>query len=401
VQSQKPIDIEHYSYTLPDDRIAKYPLPDRDASKMLIYRQGKISKARFSELPSFLPSPADLFLNNTRVIHARLIFHRPTGSRIEIFCLAPHDPGDYQLAFTSKDKCIWRCMVGNLKKWKENKLEMTASTPAGPFLLTAEKIEIETNSVLVCFSWNNKLTFGQVIEQYGIIPIPPYLERESENIDNDRYQTFYSRTDGSVAAPTAGLHFTPEVFTELNNRDISINEITLHVGAGTFQPVKEKNARRHAMHNEFISIERSVIEQLSNTKLPVIATGTTTLRTIESLYWLGVKSIQTKKICTTLDQWEYNSLPTDLPTTEVFSALNERLKEEGIQRFIASTNIMIIPGYEFRVVKTLITNFHQPKSTLLLLIAAFIGEDWKKVYMFALENEFRFLSYGDSSLLMI
>jgi S-adenosylmethionine:tRNA ribosyltransferase-isomerase len=394
------LDICDYDYALPDVRIAKYPLEHRDRSKLLIYQRGKVSEDRFKNLPDYLPLHSDLYLNNTRVIHARLKFRRKSGAAIEVFCLAPCEPADYQLAFSAERSCTWKCMVGNLGKWKNDTLELNIMLHDTAVILTAKKLKVEGGAVRVHFSWNGSFTFGQIVKHAGTIPIPPYLNREAENIDKERYQTVYSKPEGSVAAPTAGLHFTPDMFDKLHQKQIRTYEITLHVGAGTFQPVKNNNALDHSMHSEFFSIDRKIIEQLAISESPVIAAGTTTLRALESLYWLAVKSTINDRICTTLDQWEHDGLPSDHTAKQAFNHLHRLMLKQGIKQFNAKTSIMIVPGYKFRVINGLITNFHQPKSTLLLLVAAFIGDDWKKVYEYALSHEFRFLSYGDSSLLL-
>jgi S-adenosylmethionine:tRNA ribosyltransferase-isomerase len=393
------IDISEFAYALPDFRIAKYPLERRDKSKLLIYKEGLICQDFFNNLDNHLPFPSDLYLNNTRVIHARLIFRRPTGAFIEIFCLTPVDPMDYQRSFASENSCTWKCMVGNLKKWKDDSLQQSSVIKTQRIELIAEKVEVNTDSVLVRFTWNGKISFGEIMDELGKIPIPPYLNRDAEQVDNDRYQTIYSRPDGSVAAPTAGLHFTPEVFRSLEQKNIETHEITLHVGAGTFKPVKSENALDHSMHKEYFSIPMPVIENFARSDNPVIAVGTTTLRTLESLFWLAVKSVKQHSIARKLDQWEYTEFNTNIPKKEIFRQFYELLRAGESKEFSAETGIMIIPGYEFKIVNKLITNFHQPCSTLLLLVSAFIGEAWKDVYAYALENDFRFLSYGDSSLL--
>lgn len=393
------INIDDYLYDLPEDKIAKYPLPRRDESKLLVYRNGKIEESRFSEISQHLPAKSRLIYNNTRVMHARITFRKETGAIIEIFCLTPHDPVDYQLSFSQTKTCVWKCMVGNLKKWKTGKLSLITEISGKKYTIEAEKAGQDSNSSLIRFSWNNDIWFGKLLDHLGTIPIPPYLKRSSETIDNTRYQTIYSRPEGSVAAPTAGLHFTESVFETLKKKNITLNEITLHVGAGTFQPVKNKNALEHTMHREFFSVSTDLIKLLIDPKYPVISTGTTTLRTLESLYWLGLKSIKTGKLHTYLEQWENKKLNADIPTYEVFSGFYDLLTKSNMREFQADTQIMIVPGYQFRVTNALITNYHQPGSTLLLLVAAFIGEDWEKVYEYSLANNFRFLSYGDSSLL--
>jgi S-adenosylmethionine:tRNA ribosyltransferase-isomerase len=393
------ISISDYSYELPEEKIARYPLRKRDTSKLLVFRDGLITENRFNFLSSYLPEKSILFFNNTKVIHARLLFTRSTGASVEIFCISPADPQDYQAAFSSEKTVTWLCMVGNLKKWKQDSLSMTVRCRNRKVILVAEKISRLDDGVIVSFSWDDDISFGEIIDAAGRMPIPPYLNRPPEAIDEERYQTVYSKYDGSVAAPTAGLHFTPAVINEIRDKGISIHEITLHVGAGTFQPVKSENAMVHKMHRELFSVELSTINLLGKAEFAVIATGTTTLRTLESLYWLAVKSVRSGKVENSLEQWEYSQIQKEPPRTEVFRSFYDLLIRHNLGHYKAYTGIMIVPGYKFKVVDALITNYHQPKSTLLLLVAAFIGKGWKKVYDYALENDFRFLSYGDSSLL--
>jgi len=328
-----------------------------------------------------------------------LIFQRRTGTSIEIFCLSPYQPADYQLAFFATGSCTWECMIGNMKKWKNESLELRIRFNKKTLILCAEKIKITENGVLVYFTWNVAISFERLLEITGAMPIPPYLKRNAESIDEERYQTTYSKFSGSVAAPTAGLHFTPEILNRFKLKNIHLHEITLHVGAGTFQPINSENIMEHQMHPEFFSVEIDTLKKLANIKGPVIVTGTTTLRTLESIYWLALRSMQEHKIITSLDQWEHLSIEPFLSYKDAVTGLISLMEKQGLHTFSARTKIMIVPGYEFQVVDVLITNFHQPKSTLLILIAAFIGNDWKNVYKFALENDFRFLSYGDSSLL--
>lgn len=393
------INIKDFDYFLPDDKIAKYPLKQRDLSKLLVYKNNSVTDDLFENIGNYIPDHSLLFRNNTRVIHARLHFHKKTGAQIEIFCLTPADPVEYQQSFSQTASCSWLCIVGNLKKWKDEILELETQVENHLITLKAEKLNIIQDKVKIRFSWDGDISFGKLLDHIGNVPIPPYLNRESEEIDNDRYQTVYSHYDGSVAAPTAGLHFTPNVFEKLTEKNIVPMDLTLHVGAGTFQPVKSDNAIEHKMHVEFFSVSRSVIETLASNSRSVVAIGTTTLRTLESLYWLAMKSIRTKKIATQLDQWENNDLPQNIPSQTAFSELLELMKREKTENLMAGTGIMIVPGYNFRVVNGLITNFHQPQSTLLLLVAAFTGQSWEKIYTHALENQYRFLSYGDSSIL--
>ncbi len=399
MNSVEKIRISDYSYILPSTRIAKYPLPKRDESKLLIYRNGVITESVFKQLSEFIPSGSQLYINDTRVIHARLKFRKTSGANIEVFCLTPYDPVDYQLSFSQTGSCIWTCMVGNLKKWKDELLRLEFQANNENYVLAAEKLEPQGGYITVKFKWNGSFSFGEVLDSLGIIPIPPYLNRDSETIDRDRYQTIYSHIRGSVAAPTAGLHFTQKVMDKLKKKNITPQTITLHVGAGTFQPVKTDNALNHTMHSEAFSVSIQTLINLSNSNKSVVAAGTTTLRTLESLYWLGVKSLQEQNLCCRLKQWEYKTLPDGYPAKEVFKKFTELMKQEKLKTFHAETGIMIVPGYNFHVADGLITNYHQPCSTLLLLVAAFIGKPWKDVYQYAMKNNFRFLSYGDSSIL--
>jgi S-adenosylmethionine:tRNA ribosyltransferase-isomerase len=399
VSQSENINIKDFNYFLPDEKIAKYPLELRDKSKLLVSRNNRITDDVFANIGNYIPQGSLLFRNNTRVIHARLIFQKKTGARIEIFCLSPADPVEYQLSFSQTKTCNWNCIVGNLKKWKEEILELQVQFDELQIILKAEKIGFRKDKVKIRFCWDGEISFGKLLDHIGNVPIPPYLHRESEQIDNERYQTVYSHFDGSVAAPTAGLHFTPFIFENLEIKNILPLDITLHVGAGTFQPVKVTNAMDHKMHIEYFSVDSSVIRRLAEDYESIVSTGTTTLRTLESLYWLALKSMQTGKIQDQLDQWENNYLPQNISMQSAFSGLLELMKKEKTETIIAGTGIMIVPGYQFRVADALITNFHQPQSTLLLLIAAFIGEQWKDIYNHAMSNNYRFLSYGDSSIL--
>ncbi len=399
MHSKEFISINDYSYELPDYRIAKYPLPKRDQSKLLEFQNGEIREILFKQLPEILPPESLLLVNNTKVIHARLLFRRKTGAIIEVFCISPHEPADYQLALSSTVSCSWNCIVGNLKKWKDDILELQFKKKDQTYTLKAEKQKSENGKIIVCFSWNEAISFSEVIEFAGKVPIPPYLKRDAEQIDNERYQTVYSTYEGSVAAPTAGFHFTPEIINQLKKKRIQMHNITLHVGTGTFQPVKSGNALEHKMHEEHFSVDLDTLKALVQNKKPVIVTGTTTLRALESVYWLALKSIRDNKIITHLNQWEHNSINPNIPLKKALEKLLILMEEQNLKSLSAITEIMIVPGYQFHAVDMLITNFHQPRSTLLLLVAAFIGDDWKKVYQYALNNDFRFLSYGDSSLL--
>ena len=402
VTPSHPIFISDYDYPLPDERIAKFPLPRRDASKLLVYRQGQITESRFHHLAGFLPADCLLVYNNTRVIQARLVFRKATGARIEVFCLEPAEPADYALSLGSTALCTWKCMVGNLKKWKTGALARNLDTPAGPCRLTAELASSEGNTHEVRFAWDNPgVHFAQVLECAGELPIPPYLHRATEESDKVTYQTVYSHIEGSVAAPTAGLHFTAEVFDSQRAKGIETEELTLHVGAGTFQPVKSATAEEHPMHAEVIEVNRAAIEHLIRRAGHVIAVGTTSVRTLESLYYIGLHLLRHPDETTfRIGQWEPYETDSDTPATEALQAIVRHMERRGIDRIHASTRIMIKPGYRFRVVNGIITNFHQPKSTLLLLVSAFVQGDWRTIYDYALAHDFRFLSYGDSSLLL-
>jgi len=397
------IKIDEFSYSLPAERIAKYPLHKRDESNLLVYNNGNLSKDRFYNLHNYLPSKGTLIFNNTKVIQARLLFRKETGALIEIFCLEPVNPSDYVLAFQQNEKVVWKCIVGNLKKWKNQELSIELKINGIDILLTATKIKAEDDSIIIEFTWNNqKIYFSDILENAGLTPIPPYLNRESEEIDKERYQTIYSKLKGSVAAPTAGLHFTEDVFESLRKKNIDFDEITLHVGAGTFKPVKTNSIADHEMHTEHFIVKKSTIQKLISSE-KIIAVGTTSVRTIESIYWLGIRTLNLKKntqLNTHILQWNPYSEKRTETRIEALKALLNYMDFHHQNELNASTQIMIVPGYKFRLVDVLITNFHQPHSTLLLLIAAFIGNNWKKIYDFALNNEFRFLSYGDSSVLI-
>jgi S-adenosylmethionine:tRNA ribosyltransferase-isomerase len=398
------IDLNSYKYSLPESRIARYPLPRRSDSKLLVYERGGISHKGFSELPSILEEGSSLVFNNTRVIQARLTFRKSTGARIEIFCLEPLDPSDYQLAFQSKGQSSWLCLVGNARKWKSGPVFMDLSLGDQQLRLEATLKQRKEEGFEVLFQWQNpEVSFGEIIENSGSTPIPPYLNREAELSDKERYQTVYSRNDGSVAAPTAGLHFTPELLSQLDKRGIRQDHITLHVGAGTFVPVKEQNARDHSMHSEMVLVKKSFIEKWKQETKGLIAVGTTSTRSLESLYWLGVKLLSAESCLPhelELKQWDHESLPQDISLSMSLDELLTWCEHHQLEEIHFPTSLMIVPGYRFRTIRGLLTNFHMPGSTLLMLIAALIGEDWKKVYKYALEKNFRFLSYGDSSLLI-
>ena len=403
-KDNSPIYIDEYNYPLPDERIAKYPLAKRDASKLLVYKNQKITESVFSSVSDFLPCNTLLVYNNTRVIQARLLFKKDTGASIEVFCLEPLQPADYAQSLGSTTECVWKCMIGNLKKWKEGKLSKQIELAGEKCTFTAERHQTEGNTHSVKFSWDNAaIHFADILENAGELPIPPYLHRKTEESDLTTYQTVYSKIKGSVAAPTAGLHFTEDVFDSLKPKQITIEEVTLHVGAGTFQPVKTRDIAEHHMHTEVISVQRSTIENLLKQLGNIVAVGTTSVRTLESLYYIGSSPLNPPKgdlHVLHVDQWAPYQTKDKLTTREALQNIIDYLETNNLTTLHAETQIMIKPGYKFRVVDGMITNFHQPKSTLLLLVSAFVGGNWKQIYDYALENDFRFLSYGDSSLLM-
>ena len=405
------LSIDEFDYPLPDERIAQHPLSERDASKLLIYRQGEISHSHFSNISTFLPSDSLLLFNDTKVFQARIIFHKSTGARIELFCLEPTAPtADYQIAFSNPGECYWKCLVGNNKKWKSGILELPVMVNHKEAILKAEKVNQIGETSIIRFSWEpEQLSFAVILDQSGLVPLPPYIHREADSDDKERYQTIYARLKGSVAAPTAGLHFTDRVFDSLTPKNISSAFVTLHVGAGTFKPVSASTLGEHEMHAEQISISSAVLKQLiaendTAVKRNVFPVGTTSMRTIESFYWLGVRIIKNKfdEMHPSVHQWDpYDKdLDSGISMVESLAALLKHITKTGSNQLIASTQLIIAPGYRYRVASGLITNFHQPRSTLLLLVSALIGEDWKKVYEYALNNDFRFLSYGDSCLLI-
>ncbi len=398
------IRIEEFNYPLPDERIAKFPLTKRDESKLLVYRNGKIDEAVFKQLSDYLPQRSMLVYNNTRVIQARMLFQKETGAQIEVFCLEPVIPHDYALVFQQTESCSWLCLVGNLKKWKEGALHKTIRMDDKEVVLSAERIKTTGDSHLVRFSWNNpQVTFAELLDGAGILPIPPYLHRETRESDLQTYQTVYSKIKGSVAAPTAGLHFTPEVLAGLDAKGFTREEVTLHVGAGTFKPVKSEVIGDHEMHTEFISVRRSAIENIRTNLGRIIAVGTTSVRTLESLYYMGRTLVNNPDATSeelVVTQWTPYNDTEEVPAHEALTALLNYLDRNQTDTLLSATQIMIAPGYEFKIVKGIITNFHQPKSTLLLLISAFVNGNWKSIYNYALDNDFRFLSYGDSSLLL-
>ncbi len=400
----KHIKISDYNYPLPDERIAKFPIAQRDHSKLLLYKHGEVGEDSFYNLSSHLPSGALMIFNNTKVIQARIHFRKETGALIEVFLLEPAEPTDYELMFQTTSTCSWLCMVGNLKKWKEGPLERDFEIKGEKLTLVAERIREQGTSQLVKFTWNNEnISFADILESVGELPIPPYLNRETQESDKVTYQTVYSKIKGSVAAPTAGLHFTDAVLKDLDAHGIDREELTLHVGAGTFKPVKSKEIEGHEMHTEYISVHRSTIEKLIQHDGCAIAVGTTSVRTLESLYYIGVRLSKNPNATEQelhIDQWEpYDTNPT-MSAVDSMRQILTYFDRNGLNALHTSTQIIIAPGYHYKIVKMLITNFHQPQSTLLLLVSAFVNGDWHKIYDYALSHDFRFLSYGDSSLLI-
>lgn len=391
--------ISEFDYPLPDERIAKYPLPQRDHSKLLVYRDGNVSEDRFFNIGDYIVPHSLLVYNNTRVIPARMVFHKDSGARIEVFCLEPLAPRDYQLALSSTEGCTWKCMIGNLKKWKSGVLTNG--------ILHAERLSTTGNTHEVRFTWDDSTcSFAQLLDGLGELPIPPYLNRPTEESDKTTYQTVYSRIKGSVAAPTAGLHFTDAVLDDLRKRGIQTTELTLHVGAGTFQPVKTEDANKHTMHTEIVAVPKQTIQDVLDNLEHIVAVGTTSMRTLESLYFIGEKLRNSEnsgnrdfESALHVAQHEPYDRPHTLSTAESLQAILNFMTTNNLLTLHAETQIMIKPGYKFRVVDQLITNFHQPKSTLLLLVSAFVGGDWHTIYDYALARDFRFLSYGDSSIL--
>ena len=404
MKDTKHIKISEFNYPLPDERIAKFPLSVRDESKLLVYRQGEVSENHFTSLPDYLEPGEMMVFNNTKVIQARLHFRKETGALIEVFCLEPIEPNDYVLSFQQTQKCSWLCMVGNLKKWKEGALKREVEVKGRTITLSATRGECRGTSHWIDFEWNDDtLTFADVLEAVGELPIPPYLNRETQESDKQTYQTVYSKIKGSVAAPTAGLHFTERVLKALDDKGIDREELTLHVGAGTFKPVKSEEIEGHEMHTEYISVNRRTIEKLIAHGGKTIAVGTTSVRTLESLYYIGVLIHQNPEANQEelhVKQWmPYEPHPALTPV-ESLQGILAYLDCHGMEALHTSTQIIIAPGYEYKIVKKIVTNFHQPQSTLLLLVSAFVKGDWKKIYDYALSHDFRFLSYGDSSLLI-
>ncbi|MBR1933279.1 MAG: S-adenosylmethionine:tRNA ribosyltransferase-isomerase, partial [Prevotella sp.] len=399
------IRISDYNYPLPDERIAKFPLSRRDQSKLLIYNKGVVGEDVFANLPRHLPQGALMVFNNTRVIQARMHFRKDTGALIEVFLLEPAQPADYEQMFQTTGSCAWLCMVGNLKKWKEGTLRRTITVDDTTVVVTATRREMQGTSHWVDFEWDTPFSFAEIIDAMGELPIPPYLNRETQESDKTTYQTVYSKIKGSVAAPTAGLHFTPEVLQALDAHGIDREELTLHVGAGTFKPVKSEEIAGHEMHTEYISVRRQTIEKLLQHDCQAIAVGTTSVRTLESLYYMGLKVLRNPDITEEelhVEQWEpYESGERIVENSQqALSALLSWLDRNQLPVLHSSTQIIIAPGYDYKIVRMLVTNFHQPQSTLLLLVSAFVHGDWRKIYDYALAHDIRFLSYGDSSLLI-
>ena len=404
--------IKDFTYDLAEDRIAKYPLPERDASKLLVYKDGKITEDVYKNLDRHLPANSLLVFNDTRVIEARLLFQKSTGGIIEIFCLEPHEQySDITTAMNQHGKALWQCLVGGASKWKHGQILEKKIGLSNEIILHARYVEKKIDCFVIEFSWNDdSLNFAEILHHAGVIPLPPYIKRAAERSDEERYQTIYAHHEGSVAAPTAGLHFTEHVFKTLQSKNIKTDFVTLHVSAGTFKPVKSETIGEHEMHAEFINVSRETIENIfQNLSENVIPVGTTSLRTIESLYWLGVKLSTGNEQLTMaqgesieLDQWEcYELEKMNVEPKRALETLIHLMQKENIGRLITKTQILIAPPYKTRIASALITNFHQPQSTLLLLIAALVKEDWRKVYDYALQHEFRFLSYGDGCVLWI
>ncbi|MBQ6749598.1 MAG: S-adenosylmethionine:tRNA ribosyltransferase-isomerase [Bacteroidaceae bacterium] len=406
----KHIHIADYNYNLPDERIAKFPLAERDASKLLVYRHGEVGEDVFSSLPKYLPSGALMVFNNTKVIQARLHFRKIStdgiqGALIEVFCLEPAVPNDYQLNFSQKGSVQWYCLVGNLKKWKEGKLFRDILMPDGETItLACERKGLHGTSHIIEFTWNGNYTWAELLDAVGELPIPPYLNRETQESDKTTYQTVYSKIKGSVAAPTAGLHFTERVLKALDEAGIDREELTLHVGAGTFKPVKSEEIGGHDMHTEHIAVRRQTIEKLIAHGGEAIAVGTTSVRTLESLYYMGVLAMRGEEDLHVPQWMPYEKTLScheeEVSTLTALHALLDYMKSRQLEVLHSSTQIIIAPGYDYHIVRCMVTNFHQPKSTLLLLVSAFLKGDWRKVYDYALSHDFRFLSYGDSSLLI-
>ena len=406
IDSVRNIHISDYNYPLPDERIAKHPLAQREQCKLLYYKSGEpIKEYRFLNIPQLLPHHSMLIYNNTRVINARLRFQKETGSLIEIFCLEPVLPRDYEQIFQATGTCTWLCLVGNSKRWKQGSLTQAVNIDGRQVTLSATRGERRGNSWEIVFSWDcDDVTFASILDGIGEIPIPPYLNRKTEACDSTDYQTVYSHIDGSVAAPTAGLHFTDEVLAECDKLGIKRRELTLHVGAGTFQPVKSENLAGHEMHTEFISVPKSLLAELATASDPVVAVGTTSVRTLESLYYVGQildSNPNADEEQLRVTQWLPYTTPCEISAKQALQNIVDYLDRHHAEQYVGSTQLMIAPGFTYRIISGMITNFHQPQSTLLLLVSAFVGNDnWRGIYRFALDNGFRFLSYGDASLLL-
>ena len=397
------IAIAEYDYPLPDERIAKYPLEQRDSSKLLLYNKGVVSEDVFSNLPKYIPQNALMVFNNTKVIQARLRFRKETGALIEVFCLEPEQPCDYQQIFLETKECVWQCLVGNSNRWKGGVLSQVVEVGGKNVTLSVERVGGPAAVNHVRFSWDGGVSFAELLEAAGELPIPPYLNRRTEESDTRTYQTVYSKIKGSVAAPTAGLHFTPAVLDALTAAGVEREEVTLHVGAGTFKPVKSELIADHEMHEEYIEVRKALIEKIVAAGGEAVAVGTTSVRTLESLYFLGELVAENPSVTQDelhVNQWTPYNREHSLTTVDSLKALLEWMERNGLDRVHSHTQIMIAPGYRYRIVKAIVTNFHQPKSTLLLLVSAFVDGDWRTIYDYALANGFRFLSYGDSSLLI-
>lgn len=400
----KDISILDFTYQLPDDKIALHPLEQRDASKLLVYKNGVINQDIYQNIATYLPQNSLLVFNNTKVINARILFTKPTGGVIEIFLLEPYQ-ADYTGTLTATKTCTWKCFIGGAGKWKDGELIKNWELGIGNWELRVRVMEKLSDAYVVEFNWGGNTSFAEILEQTGNIPLPPYIKRKPATEDKERYQTIYALQNGSVAAPTAGLHFTQDIFKSLEEKNISKDFVTLHVGAGTFKPVKAATMQQHEMHAEWIDVSTIAIENIiTNLDNTIVAVGTTSLRTLESLYWLGVKALLHPSLPQLqITQWEvYDELSgTDISVKDALQALLQWLQQNNLTQLFTQTQILIAPGYQFKIVKALVTNFHQPQSTLLLLVAAAVGDDWRKIYSCALENDFRFLSYGDGSLLFI
>jgi S-adenosylmethionine:tRNA ribosyltransferase-isomerase len=397
------IHISDYNYPLPDERIALFPATSRDKSKLLVYKDGEISDAQFDAIGNYLPENSLLVLNNTRVIHARLLFEKVSGARIEIFCLEPVSPQqEIQLAMQQTGSCVWKCYVGNAKKWKSGILQMNINSENKDLILFAEVIEKSDDTYHVQFSWQpSHLTFAHLLECAGKIPLPPYIHRAAQHSDEDRYQTVFAKQQGSVAAPTAGLHFTQDIFEKLKSKNISAAQLTLHVGAGTFKPISSEKITDHHMHEEQVVVTKDFLEVILKSNKKIIAVGTTSVRSLESLYWLGLTLKHTGFLPEKVSQWDpYNELQHEFSSIEILQELLGYLMKNNLSELHFQTSIIIVPGYRFKIIQGMVTNFHQPQSTLLLLIAAFLGDDWKRIYEHALRNDYRFLSYGDACLFL-